>query len=53
MFKQQYDDQMVVEISRLEGKKRAMESGHPEWANACKGCGGQLPEGLEKCERCG
>jgi len=52
MFEQQYDDQMVAEIRRLEGKARAAAAGHAEWQNACAGCGDEIPVEMDRCERC-
>jgi len=52
VFEQQYDDEMAAEIRRLEGKARAAASGHPEWQNACAGCGCELSVAAESCERC-
>ena len=53
MFEQQYDEQMTAEIQRLEGKQRAVAAGHPEWQNACDGCGCELPVGADRCQNCG
>ena len=52
MFEQQYDEQMTAEIRRLEGKERATKAGHPEWQNACAGCGCELPVEADSCEPC-
>lgn len=52
MFEQQYDEEMTAEIRRLEGKRRAAEAGHPEWGNACAGCGCELPVQADSCPRC-
>ena len=52
MFEQQYDEQMVAEIWRLEAKQRAVAHGHPEWQNACAGCGCELAAELERCVLC-
>ena len=52
VFEQQYDDEMVAEILRLEARKRAAAAGHPEWENACAVCGGELPAGADRCDRC-
>jgi len=43
---------MTAEIRRLEGKRRAAEAGHPEWGNACAGCGCELPVQADSCPRC-
>ena len=53
MFEQQYNEEMEAEVNRLEGKQRAAAAGHPEWENACAGCGCELKPGVERCERCG
>ncbi|GAB7025094.1 hypothetical protein [Geotalea toluenoxydans] len=53
MFENQYNEEMEAEVRRLEGKKRAAEAGHPEWDNACAGCGCRLDIGVELCEGCG
>lgn len=52
MFEQQYDDEMVAEIRRLEARQRAVAAGHPEWENACAGCGCELPLAVDRCDRC-
>lgn len=53
MFESQYNDEMAAEVLRLEAKGRAVAAGHPEWDNACAGCGGELKElNKSKCERC-
>jgi len=52
VFEQQYDEQMTAEIRRLEGKQRAAAVGHPEWHNACAGCGCELPVEAESCPHC-
>lgn len=52
MFEQQYDDEMVAEILKLEAGKRAAAAGHPEWENACAVCGCRLPLGDERCASC-
>ena len=43
MFENQYNDEMLAEVKRLEAKQRAILSGHPEWDNACKACGCRIP----------
>jgi predicted amidophosphoribosyltransferase len=52
VFEQQYDDEMAAEIRRLEAKARAAAAGHPEWQNACPGCGSELSVSADSCERC-
>lgn len=52
VFEQQYDEQMTAEIRRLEGKQRATAAGHPEWDNACPGCGCQLQVEADSCALC-
>jgi hypothetical protein len=53
MFEVQYNDEMEAEIRRLEAKKRAAEAGHPEWDNACAGCGCRLDDpDRARCDRC-
>lgn len=52
MFEQQYDDEMVAEIRRLEARQRAVAAGHPEWENACAACGCELPLTVDRCDRC-
>ncbi len=42
MFESQYNDEMEAEVRRLEAQQRAVVAGHPEWANACAGCGCEL-----------
>jgi hypothetical protein len=52
MFESQYNEEMEAEVKRLEAKKRAVDAGHPEWHNACAGCGCELSaKDLDKC-RC-
>jgi hypothetical protein len=46
MFESQYNEEMAGEIARLEAKGRAAAAGHPEWDNACTGCGCRM-EGLQ------
>jgi hypothetical protein len=53
MFEDQYNEEMEQEVLRLEALKRATDAGHPEWQNACAGCGCQLMDtGTNRCERC-
>ena len=52
MFEQQYDEEMSAEIRRLEGKQRAAAAGHPEWQNACAGCGCEITVKAERCAPC-
>jgi hypothetical protein len=52
VFEQQYDDEMAAEILRLEAKQRAAQGGHPEWDNACTGCGCQLAGTDRYCAAC-
>lgn len=52
MFEQQYDEQMAAEIRRLEGQQRAAAAGHPDWHNACAGCGCELPLEADRCPLC-
>jgi hypothetical protein len=53
MFEDQYNDQMAAEIIRLEAKKRAAAAGHPEWGNACAGCGCRLEDpAVARCAAC-
>ena len=42
MFESQYNDEMEAEVKRLEAQMRAVNAGHPEWANACALCGCEL-----------
>lgn len=53
MFKDQYNDEMLQEVLRLEGVQRALTAGNPEWFNACAGCGCQLlsiePSHCDQC----
>jgi len=53
VFEQQYDEQMVAEIRRLEGKQRAVLAGHPQWHNACVCCGCELAVDADNCDCCG
>jgi len=52
MFELQYDEEMSAEIRRLEGKARAAAAGHPEWSNACPGCGCELQVEADTCASC-
>lgn len=53
MFESQYNDEMEAEVQRLEARRRAIEAGHPEWANACKTCGCELQRlDTATCDRC-
>ena len=53
MFESEYNDEMEAEIRRLEANKRATEAGHPEWANACAGCGCELSSIFtDTCSKC-
>ncbi|WP_243374952.1 hypothetical protein [Geotalea sp. SG265] len=52
MFENQYNEEMEAEVKRLEGKQRARAAGHPEWDNACAGCGCRLDIGVERCGEC-
>jgi hypothetical protein len=53
MFEVQYNEEMEAEIQLLEAKNRAVAAGHPDWENACTGCGCQLhATALLSCERC-
>lgn len=53
MFETEYNDEMAAEVRRLEARQRAAAAGHPEWVNACAGCGCRLdaPE-PEHCPAC-
>jgi hypothetical protein len=51
MFEDQYNEEMEAEVRRLEAKRRAAAVGHPEWENACAGCGAELR--LADGEKCG
>jgi hypothetical protein len=42
VFESQYNDEMEAEVKRLEAQMRAINAGHPEWANACAACGCEL-----------
>lgn len=53
MFEAQYNDEMEAEVKRLEAQQRAVTAGHPEWVNACAGCGCELKAvDIVRCERC-
>jgi hypothetical protein len=53
MFEAQYNDEMETEVKRLEAQQRAVAAGHPEWANACAGCGCELKRvDSDRCEEC-
>lgn len=53
MFEVQYNEEMEREVARLEARNRATLAGHPEWDNACAGCGCQLaPDVGSLCESC-
>ena len=53
MFEVQYNDEMELEILRLEARSRAAAAGHPEWENACAGCGCELtPISRKSCDDC-
>ena len=53
MFEAQYNDEMEAEVRRLEAQQRAVAAGHPEWVNACAGCGRELHAvDTDRCERC-
>jgi hypothetical protein len=53
MFEDQYNEEMVATVRRLEARQRAAAAGHPEWCNACARCGAELtdPE-QERCPGC-
>ena len=51
MFESQYNDEMEAEVTRLEAHQRAVAAGHPEWLNACAGCGAELA--MTAGDRCG
>lgn len=44
MFEVQYNEEMEREVLRLEALKRASAAGHPQWDNACAGCGCRLAQ---------
>ena len=53
MFENQYNEEMEAEVRRMEAKKRAADAGHPEWDNACAGCGCELLGTAEtRCKAC-
>jgi len=53
MFEVQYNEEMEAEIKRLEAKNRVVAAGHPEWTNACAGCGCELTSlSSESCSEC-
>ncbi len=53
MFESHYNDEMEAEVMRLEALQRASAAGHPEWLNACTGCGCELQRvDIRHCERC-
>ncbi len=53
MFEAQYNDEMETEVKRLEAQQRAVAAGHPEWANACAGCGCEWKRvDSDRCEEC-
>ena len=53
MFESQYNDEMEVEVKRLEAQMRANNAGHPEWVNACATCGRELTgTDNSRCKEC-
>lgn len=53
MFESQYNDEMETEVKRLEAQMRAINTGHPEWVNACAVCGCELTDiDASRCEQC-
>lgn len=53
MFEVQYNEEMEREVLRLEALQRASAAGHPEWLNACAGCGCQLNDiDHNRCASC-
>lgn len=53
MFENQYNEEMELEVRRLEAKKRATIAGHPEWNNACVVCGNELAIiTKDRCDNC-
>lgn len=53
MFETHYNDEMAAEVKRLEARGRATAAGHPEWKNACAGCGCELTDNNDSsCSRC-
>lgn len=51
MFENQYNEEMGLEVRRMEAKKRATMAGHPDWDNACIVCGSELT--CITTDRCG
>ncbi len=53
MFESHYNDEMEAEVRRLEARQRAIAACHPEWVNACAGCGCELKTvDIDRCEQC-
>ncbi len=53
MFESHYNDEMAVEVRRIEARKRATDAGHPEWLNACEVCQCKLENStMKRCDRC-
>ena len=53
MFESQYNDEMAAMVLRLEAQQRAAAAGHPEWPNACAGCGCRLENPTQvRCPSC-
>ena len=53
MFECQYNDEMEVEVKRLEAQARSAAAGHAEWLNACAVCGAELQTvDVSRCEIC-
>lgn len=53
MFETHYNDEMAAEVHRLEARARAAAAGHPEWQNACAGCGCELTASADSsCHSC-
>jgi hypothetical protein len=53
MFEDQYNEEMEMEVLRLEALRRAVDGGHREWLNACAVCGCRLlTTDISKCEDC-
>jgi hypothetical protein len=53
MFESQYNEEMEVEVLRLEAKARAVLAGKPQWLNACASCGSELETvDVSRCSRC-
>ena len=53
MFESHYNDEMEAEVRRLEARQRAIAAGHPEWANACSVCMGELKSvAVTACDCC-